>query len=115
VSQVIAAQTAQPPRLLRAPRAEPHHDEILELYSTCQGNLVRVHEELLAQGVEISYPALTAFCRRHGIGTKPKTPAGRYHFEPGPLTLGRSRPLVFSRSRPHSDPDSCCHSSPRRQ
>jgi transposase len=83
VSQVIAAQTAQPPRLLRAPRAEPHHDEILELYSTCQGNLVRVHEELLAQGVEISYPALTAFCRRHGIGTKPKTPAGRYHFEPG--------------------------------
>ena len=34
-------------------------------------------------GVEISYPALTAFCRRQGIGQKPKVAAGQYHFEPG--------------------------------
>jgi len=44
---------------------------------------VRVHEELLASGAELSYPALTAFCRRHGIGQEPIVPSGRYHFEPG--------------------------------
>jgi hypothetical protein len=43
---------------------------------------VRVHEELLASGIDISYPTMTAFCRRHGIGRKPILPAGQYHFEP---------------------------------
>jgi hypothetical protein len=42
-----------------------------------------VHEELAASGVELSYPALTAFCRRHGIGYEPPAPSGRYDFEPG--------------------------------
>ena len=50
---------------------------------TCKGNLVRVHEELVAGGAELSYQALTAFCRRHGIGQPPVVPAGRYEFEPG--------------------------------
>jgi hypothetical protein len=45
--------------------------------------MVRVHEELLASGADISYPALTSFCRRHGIGQKPVLPAGQYTFEPG--------------------------------
>jgi hypothetical protein len=49
----------------------------------CKGNLVRVHEELVAGGAELSYPALTAFCRRHGIGQAPITPVGRYDFAPG--------------------------------
>jgi hypothetical protein len=31
----------------------------------------------------LSYPALTAFCRRHGIGQAPNVPAGQYHFAPG--------------------------------
>jgi hypothetical protein len=44
---------------------------------------VRVHEELLAGGAELSYAALTAFCRRHGIGYQPSEPAGRYDFAPG--------------------------------
>jgi hypothetical protein len=44
---------------------------------------VRVHEELTAAGAVLSYPALTGFCRRHGIGQTPVVPAGRYHFEPG--------------------------------
>jgi hypothetical protein len=44
---------------------------------------VRVHEDLLARGAELSYPALTAFCRRHGIGQAPVVPAGRYDFQPG--------------------------------
>jgi hypothetical protein len=44
---------------------------------------VRVDEELVAGGVELSYPALTAFCRRHGIGQAPVVAAGRYAFAPG--------------------------------
>lgn len=44
---------------------------------------MRVHEELLAGGAALSYQALTAFCRRHGIGQTPTTPVGRYDFEPG--------------------------------
>jgi transposase len=62
---------------------EPYRRQILELFGTCKGNLVRVHEELTASGAELSYPALTAFCRRHGIGQAPAEPAGRYAFEPG--------------------------------
>ena len=34
-------------------------------------------------GAKVSYPALTAFCRRHQIGILPKVPTGRYQFEPG--------------------------------
>ena len=44
---------------------------------------MRVHEELAASGATLSYPALTAFCRRQGIGQTPVVPAGQYHFEPG--------------------------------
>ena len=54
------------PRIERAEKAEPYRAQILEWVDRCRGNLVRVHEELVAQGVTISYPALTAFCRRHG-------------------------------------------------
>jgi hypothetical protein len=45
--------------------------------------MVRVHEELIASGAAISYPALTAFCRKHGIGKQPALPSGFYHFDPG--------------------------------
>jgi hypothetical protein len=44
---------------------------------------VRVHEELAAAGAALSYPALTAFCRRHGIGYQPPVAAGQYDFAPG--------------------------------
>jgi transposase len=69
--------------LIRPEKAEPHRQRILELFSACKGNLVRVHEELTAEGVTLSYPALTAFCRRHGIGQSPIVAAGRYQFAPG--------------------------------
>jgi hypothetical protein len=49
----------------------------------CKGNLVRVHEELTERGAKLSYQALTAFCRRHGIAQSAVTAAGQYHFEPG--------------------------------
>jgi len=84
VKTVLTDGNATPPALVRAEKAEPHRDEILALHASCKGNLVRVHEELLARGrVELSYPALTAFCRKHGIGHEPPKPAGRYHFDPG--------------------------------
>lgn len=83
VREVIRQDTVTPPPFNRTERAEPFRGEILELFDSCRGNLVRVHEELEASGVKLSYPALTAFCRRAGIGEKPAVPAGQYHFEPG--------------------------------
>ena len=50
---------------------------------SCNGNLARVHEELVRDGATLSYAALTSFCRRQGIGQKPIVPSGRYDFKPG--------------------------------
>jgi len=82
VREVIRSESVTPPAFNRAEIAEPHRQEILDLFDLCEGNLVRVHEELEAK-VKLSYPALTAFCRRAGIGEKPDVPAGQYHFQPG--------------------------------
>jgi hypothetical protein len=67
----------------RAEKAEPYRQQILDLLLTCKGNLVRVHEDLVADGATLSYQALTGFCRRQGIGQTPVVPSGQYHFEPG--------------------------------
>ena len=83
VRRVRREGRAQVPRLERAEKAAAHRDRILELYAACKGNLVRVHEELRSAGAALSYQALTAFCRRHGIGYEPSAPAGHYEFEPG--------------------------------
>ena len=83
VRDVLRVGTSSVPRLSRAEKAEPYRDDILALYAACKGNLVRVHEELLAQGAAVSYQALTAFCRRHEIGREPPKPAGHYHFDAG--------------------------------
>jgi transposase len=83
VRQVIRSGSEEPPRIVREEKATPYRDQILELYPRCKGNLVRVHEELSASGADLSYPALTAFCRRQGIGRKVKKAAGEYHFRPG--------------------------------
>jgi transposase len=83
VRKVLRSNSSAVPPIPRQEKAEPHRQQILDLLIQCKGNLVRVHEELMASGVILSYAALTAFCRRHGIGQKPIVPAGRYHFEPG--------------------------------
>lgn len=83
VRRVLRASSAEVPELDRAEKAEPYRQQILELMHQCKGNLVRVHEELVAGGAALSYQALTAFCRRHGIGQPPVVAAGRYEFEPG--------------------------------
>jgi transposase len=84
VKAVLAEQQPVPPLIARAGQLDPLRDEVLALYASCKGNLVRVHEELRVQhGSTTSYQALTAFCRRHGIGHAPPVPAGRYEFKPG--------------------------------
>jgi transposase len=83
VRRVLRARSAEVPELDRGEKAEPYRQQILELMHPCKGNLVRVHEELVAGGAELSYQALTAFCRRHGIGQPPVVAAGRYEFAPG--------------------------------
>jgi hypothetical protein len=83
VRKVLRSNSTAVPEIQRAEKAEPHRQQILDLLASCNGNLVRVHEELIAGGAALSYPALTAFCRRQGIGQTPIVPAGQYHFEPG--------------------------------
>src|SRR6266571_4019895 len=69
VRKVLRSNSITVPELPRPEKAEPHRQQILELFDQCKGNLVRVHEELVAAGgAELSYAALTAYCRRHGIG-----------------------------------------------
>ena len=83
VRAVLASGSEFVPKIVREQAADPWREEILAQHALCKGNLVRVHEELVKKGAQISYQALTAFCRRHGIGFSPPQPAGRYHFEPG--------------------------------
>jgi transposase len=83
VKDVLKSGSAEVPGLERPEKADPFRDEIVGLHADCKGNLVRVHEKLLERGATLSYQALTAFCRRHGVGHEPKKPAGQYHFAPG--------------------------------
>jgi hypothetical protein len=83
VRKVLRSNSTAVPALPRPEKAEPYRQQILELFEKCKGNLVRVHEDLLADGAKLSYAALTAFCRRHGIGYEPPAPAGHYDWPPG--------------------------------
>lgn len=83
VKRVLREGQSTVPMLVREELARPYHAQIVELFGTCKGNLVRVHEEISALGADISYQALTAYCRRHGIGHRPPVPVGRYPHAPG--------------------------------
>ena len=50
VKDVFASGSEVVPHLVRVELAEPLRDDILALYASCKGNLVRVHEELAAKG-----------------------------------------------------------------
>ena len=78
VRKVLQANSSAVPKIGREEKATPYRQQILELLPVCKGNLVQVHEELLAGGAALSYQALTAFCRREGIGKEPVVPAGSY-------------------------------------
>jgi transposase len=83
VREVLRLGTTEVPELVRAEICDPYRQQILELLPRCKSNLVRVQEELAAIGATLSYSALTAFCRRHGIGQEPIVASGRYPFQPG--------------------------------
>jgi transposase len=80
VREVIATGSREVPPMQRAELAEPYREQILELYARYQGHLRRVHKELVRKGAQLSYSALTAFTRKHGIGSEPKPPAESYSF-----------------------------------
>ncbi len=83
VRRIIRCGSSTVPPLLRPELAEPWREQILELYTRFEGHLGRVHDALSEHGAAVSYPALTAFCRRHGIGSAPPPPAGHYLFAAG--------------------------------
>ena len=83
VRDVLERGTAEVPRLARPEKALEHRADIRQLLQQCEGSFTRVHEELTQTGLQLSYPALTAFCRRHGLGQAPPQPVGHYDFAPG--------------------------------
>ena len=83
VRRVLEQGSVEVPELLRPDKLTESIDLVRELYASCEGNLVRVHEELEARDVHVGYATLTAFCRRQRIGVETKLPAGFYHFDPG--------------------------------
>ena len=50
VRKVLRANSTAVPELHRAQKAAPYRSQILEHCEKCQGNLARVHEELVAAG-----------------------------------------------------------------
>ena len=82
VKRVLRSGKPEVPYLDREEMLAPHLDRIRQLHQSCEGNRVRVVEELAAEGIEVPYSTLTGFCRRYGIGVKQKQPAGHYHFSP---------------------------------
>lgn len=82
VRNVIKSGQAQPPPLERAELAEPYREQILELIARF-GHLGRVHEQLRKCDATLSYQALTAFCRKHGLSGEPAPPAGHYEHPMG--------------------------------
>jgi len=110
VKRVVRSGRETVPRLVRPSGYEGHRDLIRELYRSCKGNLVRVHEELVAiAGMPLSYPALTAFCRSEGLTAPPAQGSGEYEFGPGKETqhdtsphratmAGRERPVTTASS-----------------
>jgi hypothetical protein len=83
VRDVVRSGAVEVPDYERDGRLSESLDQVRALHEQCHGNLVRVMEKLAESGLLIGYSTLTAFCRRHGIGLKPKVAAGQYHFEPG--------------------------------
>ena len=68
VRKVLADGSPEVPPLVRPQRLQAHLERLRKLHVECDGNLIRVHEKLNDDGIEIPYSVLTAFCRRSGIG-----------------------------------------------
>ena len=88
VKAVIRSGAVECAQIERSSVLEEHLEAVQALHARCRDgrgnvNLVRVREKLIEdlakQGrkLEVSYSALTWFCREHGIGVKEKVPAAR--------------------------------------
>jgi transcriptional regulator len=62
VQKVCRSQQIEVPRMERKVRLDPWVERIQALHDACGGNLIRVHEELGREGVEVPYSTLTRFC-----------------------------------------------------
>src|SRR5438552_3150699 len=76
---IIKSGTAEVPKIHRSNKSEAYRTQILELYSRCRGNLVRVHKELVAQGARFSYQALTRFVRQECVRENQSPDVGHSH------------------------------------
>mgnify|MGYP001603148937 CR=1 FL=1 len=83
VRRVLGNGSTAVKEVVRPEQLAPALEAIRDLYGQCEGNRVRVWEELAALGTAVPYTTLTGFMRRHGIGVAQKERAGSYHFEPG--------------------------------
>ena len=83
VRKVVAAGGVDIPAARRPAVLDEHLERVRTLVEACDHNLVRVHEELGAVGIEVGYSSVTRFCQRHGLVAPRKVPAGRYDTGPG--------------------------------
>lgn len=78
VRLVLASGEVAVPTVDREQKLDAHEARIRELFIGCKGNLVRVHEDLVAEGVAVSYQTVTRFCREIELGVRPKKRVGQY-------------------------------------
>ena len=84
VREIVARGEAASIYTPRATAFDPHLERIRALHVACRGNLVRVHEELVREGIAVaSYTTLGRFCHDRGIGIREKPAVGAFHFAPG--------------------------------
>ena len=78
VRKVLRSNSTAVPEIQRAEKAEPYRQQILELLHTCKGNLVRVHEELVAEwrGAVVSGADRVLPPARHRTSARRSRPAG---------------------------------------
>ena len=83
MAKVLATATARP-SVSKESGYDRHIEYVRELFRDCQGNVVRVQEELAARyEVNIPYQSLTWLIRKYQLRIPAQKRAGRYHFEPG--------------------------------
>jgi transposase len=83
VRRVLASGETEVPAVERGALLDEHTELVRRLWGTCKGNAVRVHEELVAAGVEVSYSSVTVCCRELGLAEPRRERVGHYDFGPG--------------------------------
>ena len=82
VDRVLATEAVRPP-VSKESGYDQHIEQVRELFRDCQGNVVRVQEELAARyDIAIPYQSLTWLIRKYQLRIPAQKRAGRYHFEP---------------------------------